>query len=94
MLCETESPQIGQLRLFLVEKAHRGSGIGTALIDTLLAKVRACGYEKLILWTASPLTDAIRLYQRYGFQKIAEQPNTSWSLIGETVMEEEYELTL
>ena len=94
MLCEAEDPTVGQLRLFLVEKAYRGAGVGTALVDALMEKARECGYRKLILWTAAPLVDAIRLYQRYGFQKTEEQSNTSWSLDGETVMEEKYELVL
>lgn len=76
MLCQTEEPAVGQLRLFLLEKA------------------RACGYQRLILWTASPLVDAIRLYQEYGFHKTEQQPNTTWSLDGETVMEEKFELAL
>lgn len=76
MLCQTEEPAVGQLRLFLLEKA------------------RACGYQRLILWTASPLVDAIRLYQKYGFHKTEQQPNTTWSLDGETVMEEKFELAL
>ena len=46
------------------------------------------------LWTASPLVDAIRLYQKYGFHKTEQQPNTTWSLDGETVMEEKFELAL
>ena len=94
MLCAAEEPTVGQLRLFLGEKAYRGTGVGTALMNALLEKARECGYQKLILWTAAPLVDAIRLYQKYGFQKTEEQPNTRWSLDGETVMEEKYELVL
>ena len=94
MLCGTAEPAVGQLRLFLVEKAYRGAGVGTALMEALMEKARECGYEKLILWTAAPLVDAIRLYRKYGFQKTEEQPNTQWSLDGETVMEEKYELAL
>ena len=94
MLCGTAEPAVGQLRLFLVEKAYRGAGVGTALMEALMEKARECGYEKLILWTAAPLVDAIRLYRKYGFQKTEEQPNTEWSLDGEIVMEEKYELAL
>ena len=94
MLCETENETIGQLRLFLVEKSYRGYGIGTALIKSLIEKAKLCGYRKIILWTAAPLIDAIRLYTKFGFKKIEENQNTTWSLDGEIVMEEKYILNL
>ena len=94
MLCETEDKSVGQLRLFLVEKNFRARGIGSTLIETLLDKAKQCNYRKIILWTASPLVDAIKLYEKFGFRKTEEQPNTSWSLDSDTVMEEKYELNL
>ena len=94
MLCETENETIGQLRLFLVEKSYRGCGIGSALVKSLIEKAKLCGYRKIILWTAAPLVDAIHLYTKFGFKKIDENPNTTWSLDGEIVMEEKYILNL
>ena len=94
MLCRTDDPAVGQLRLFIVEKTYRKNGIGQALIDTLLKEAREAGYAKLILWTAHPLTDAIRCYERVGFVKTETTSNTDWSLSGDTVFELKYEMSL
>lgn len=88
MLCRAEeSPDMGQLRLFLVEKDYRRSGIGRALTSALFQKAREAGYRRLVLWTASPLTDAIRHYERLGFRKVEEVENRDWSLEGKTLFE-------
>lgn len=92
MLCKSEESNVGQLRLFLVEKAHRNQGIGQALTDTLMSEAKEAGYQKLVLWTAHPLVDAIRCYERMGFVKTESTSNTEWSLSGELVYELKYEL--
>ena len=43
MLCETDDPGVGQLRLFLVEKDYRRYGIGGALIRALMEKAKEMG---------------------------------------------------
>jgi GNAT superfamily N-acetyltransferase len=87
MLCSTEDPQVGQLRLFLVEKRARGCGIGSALADTVLERAEKEGYRKLILSTADVLKEAVRLYRRLGFATVREVENNTWSLDGETFRE-------
>lgn len=94
LLVETEKAEIGQVRLFLVEKAYRKSGIGTALTDALLDKARKSGYKRLILWTVEPLIAARHHYAKIGFQYIKSVPNSDWSLDGETVNEEKWEMIL
>ena len=94
MLCETDEPLTGQLRLFLVEKDYRRFGIGGALIRALMEKAEEAGYRKLILWTAGPLVDAIRKYERLGFRTVEEKRNDEWSLDGEPVTEVKMEMTL
>ncbi|MFC2662777.1 MAG: GNAT family N-acetyltransferase [Eubacterium sp.] len=68
MLCETDNHDVGQLRLFAVEKEYRKLGIGSALLQAFFQKAKSSGYQKIILWTASPLTAAIRQYKKMGFQ--------------------------
>jgi len=87
MLCETEDPSVGQLRLFLVEKEYRRFGIGRALTNALMDRVKESGYSELMLWTAGPLKDAIRHYEKLGFHVVEETENLDWSLDGEPVTE-------
>ena len=94
MLSKTEDPDVGQLRLFMVEKKYRGNGIGSALTDALMEKARACGYRKLVLWTADVLTAARRQYGKMGFACVESVPNDTWNLSGETVYEEKWEMQL
>ena len=94
MLCETEDPSVGQLRLFAVEKNRRRQGIGRALMEALIARAEEVGYETLILWTAGPLEAAIRQYERFGFRVTETVENRSWRPDGEPVLEIKMEKTL
>ena len=94
MLCETDDSDVGQLRLFAVEKEYRRSGIGSALIRAFMEKARSAGYRKIILWTAGPLTAAIRHYAKLGFQAVESVENNDWSTSGITVEEIKMELKL
>ncbi len=87
MLCETETPTVGQLRMFLVEEKYRHYGIGTALTSSILRKAKEASFKELILWTASPLTAAIRNYEKLGFRFVEEKDNYEWSLDGQKLKE-------
>lgn len=41
MLCQTEDPEVGQLRLFAVEKEYRRYGVGKALMTALMEKAKS-----------------------------------------------------
>jgi len=85
------SPQVAQLRWFLVDPGARGAGLGKALLQEALRFCRECGYAEVILWTESALTAAAHLYQAAGFRKTLEKPGRVW---GVDLVEEKYELTL
>jgi GNAT superfamily N-acetyltransferase len=85
------SPDVAQLRWFLVDADCRGAGLGTRLLNEAVGFCRASGYRSVILWTVSALTAAARLYCSAGFQKVEEEPGTQW---GVNVVEERYELDL
>jgi len=94
MLCRTDDPAVGQLRLFAVEKNYRGSGIGSALLSAFMQKAGASGFRKIILWTASPLSDAIRQYEKLGFKAVESVENTTWHTAGKSLDEIKMELSL
>lgn len=94
MLSETEKPDVGQLRLFLVEKAYRKNGVGSALTHAFMRKVHECGYHRIILWTADVLTAARRHYGKMGFRLVESKPNDTWSLSGQKVNEEKWEMEI
>ena len=85
------SPQVAQLRWFLVDPAARGCGLGKRLLQEAIAFSKEMSYKSIILWTVSSLTAAARLYQGAGFKKAEEKPGCRW---GVDVIEEKYELIL
>ncbi len=86
-----KSRQVAKLRLFLVDPAARGSGLGARMIDECVRFARAAGYRKITLWTQSELLAARRLYERAGFRRVATERHRSF---GKTLVGENWELGL
>jgi ribosomal protein S18 acetylase RimI-like enzyme len=57
-------------RLYVVAQ-HRGTGVGRALVETLLAEAAAMGYRVVLLDTADGMDAAQHLYERLGFRDCA-----------------------
>lgn len=70
-----DDPTTAKLRMLVVSSAARGHGIGTALIDRVIAFARDGGYARIDLWTESSLESARRLYAAAGFRIIEESPS-------------------
>ena len=87
MLCQRGEAGEGQVRLFCVEPDYRRCGVGSALMKTVLDKAKELGCTRLMLWSAEPLTDAIRLYERAGFHITERVKNTEWRPDGDLVYE-------
>ena len=56
-----------------VTQAKQKQGIGTALLDHALARSRAIGARKLILYSNTLLAPAINLYFKKGFRVIPKE---------------------
>lgn len=86
-----ETTDGAKLRLLLVEPQARRRGIGERLVDACIAFARQSSYRRLSLWTESVLTDARRLYERKGFQRVHSEGHASF---GADLRAETWELTL
>ncbi|HEY1868475.1 MAG TPA: GNAT family N-acetyltransferase [Candidatus Cybelea sp.] len=54
--------------LLLLHALRRSSGIGTALIDALIAVLRDAGHDRLLVTTSNDNLAALGFYQRRGFR--------------------------
>ena len=59
----------GVLYDIVVDQAHRGRGIGQALLDATLAELRTRGAPRVVLSTAERNESAQRLFARAGFRR-------------------------
>lgn len=62
-----------KLRLFLVEPAARGLGVGKTLVRTCIAFGKEAGYQRVVWWTQDHLVAARKLYQAAGFIRVEEE---------------------
>jgi DNA-binding MarR family transcriptional regulator/N-acetylglutamate synthase-like GNAT family acetyltransferase len=85
VICTRRDDEVAQLRMLFVDPEARGLGIGALLIDTCVGFAREAGYHSMLLWTTSVLTPARRLYDRAGFELVAQEPFDGFgpALVGE-----------
>ncbi len=65
---------LADLQRVAVDPAHRGRGVATALVRTLLEAARDDGAERVLLEVAADNAPAIALYGRHGFAEIDRRP--------------------
>jgi putative acetyltransferase len=68
---EGDGAGFGELKRMFVHGAARGTGVGRALLDAVETLARDRGIRTLRLETGEPQADAVRLYERAGFVRIA-----------------------
>jgi GNAT superfamily N-acetyltransferase len=86
-----EREGVAQLRLFLIDPATRGMGLGQRLVDECIAFARSAGYRAITLWTQDTLHTARHLYMKAGFELKAEEKHNSF---GHELNAQVWELTL
>lgn len=59
-----------EVRLLAVAPEERGAGIGHALMDECIRRARALGATELGLHSSESLRDAVRMYERMGFERV------------------------
>ncbi|GLY34555.1 N-acetyltransferase [Amycolatopsis sp. NBRC 101858] len=60
----------GEVKRMYVDPAARGTGVATALLRALEDRARDFGIARLLLETGTGQPDAIRFYQREGYEPI------------------------
>jgi ribosomal protein S18 acetylase RimI-like enzyme len=66
----------GDAELVVLVTTYRGAGAGTALLDVVVEHSRQAGWKRLWLVTTNDNTDAIRLYQRAGWDWVGFHPDS------------------
>ncbi|MDE3239463.1 MAG: GNAT family N-acetyltransferase [Paracoccaceae bacterium] len=91
IFCVRQDEDTAKLRLFLVEPAARGTGLGKRLLRECLAFARATGYRRMVLWTHASHRAACALYAAHGFRLTSETPAVDF---GQAVIDQTWEIDL
>lgn len=66
------APECLELKRMSVRRSHRGMGIAKTLCQTVTEFTRERGYAAVVLYTSVVQTDAQKLYEHMGYEKIRE----------------------
>jgi GNAT superfamily N-acetyltransferase len=91
IFCTRPDREAAQLRLFLVEPEHRGTGLAPQLLGACIRFARDTGATRLQLRTHESHRAAGRLYARSGFELIGTKPVEAF---GQPTAEQHWQLAL
>lgn len=84
-----DGAQAGRVRLFYLEDAYRGRGIGRRLLKHVVAAAEAAKLSTVRVSTFDRHPEACRLYERYGFRAVGRTPTEAF---GQFMTQVDYEL--
>lgn len=91
IFCVRLDDETAKLRLFLLDPAARGAGLGRHMLRTCMQFARDCGYRRMQLWTHESHHAAVALYRGQGWQLIDVKPVHSF---GVDLIEQTWEIDL
>lgn len=90
VFCVDAGQGTAKLRLFLVDPAARGQGLGHRLLETCMGFARTAGYGGMTLWTHESHKAACALYAAHGWRLTRSEPVHSF---GVDLVEQSWEIT-
>lgn len=94
IMLQEEETGLGHLRLFILEKEYRGTGIADALLSTAMEHAKKWNFNHIYLSTAEPLTAARKKYAKLGFAITRIEEMDDWTNDGTIIKEEFWEMDL
>ena len=91
IFCVRISDEQAKLRLFILDQAARGKGLGRRLLDHNMQFARRAGYQRMTLWTHESHRAAGALYAGAGWSLVSSLPVTSF---GQALIEQHWEIEL
>jgi len=70
-----KSEKVFELAKLAVTEKAKGRGIGSMLMDKCVETAKENGIETIVLYTNHILIPAIKLYEKFGFQKVPAKEN-------------------
>jgi putative acetyltransferase len=58
-----------EMKRLYVRPRFRGYGVGSALLDWVIAQARSLGYREIVADTMPVMADALQMYDRRGFER-------------------------
>jgi len=69
-----EGARVGRIRLFYLDRAYRGQGVGRRMIEDVIAHGQERGFDAIRVSTFDRHAAACRLYRSLGFQEQNNEP--------------------